>query len=383
MLPAVLLGQKEAAIGGRLLGKLLGVVVEPVLAVKAVQADAPPFDPLKRANLPFRNDPHNDQGRAQNLPDVTQVDRLGEACDVLALHGEVRQVARPVARNHKEKHRGADDDAGSQSQGGRDQGLLDGLAILLGGAEGALRSAPGGFHAPLDLVTDERGDGTEDVNDEEDHEGGADGEDGAGQHHQEGQRRQVAVVAISAGGEDFHHGREQHQMDRGRKQAVERTGAGGENQKIEQVKEDVEDGNPRDRAGSERIINSTDIAPEPDAERREDHDDGREIQPAGRRDRQEACGQHQQQRDFKVTLDADVRLISGGRRGVGLGLRSHGGSSGRVGSYSSAELRRARRFEPGPNVRRRRQTSSELTGLPDELRLGGVLIQRPAWGFGR
>ena len=97
-------------------------------------------------------------------------------------------------------------------------------------------------------------------------------------------------------------------MNRGGQHAVNGAGAAGEDQEIQAVKENVEDGNARDGFGSKGIIDAADVAPQFDAQRATHHDDGYCVQLARGGDGQESRGQHQEQGYLKVTLHADVRL---------------------------------------------------------------------------
>src|SRR6185436_13136486 len=65
---------------------LLRVVVVPLPAVEARQADAAPLEGLKVARVALRKHAQDDDVRLENLADVTKVDRTREPGNVLRLH---------------------------------------------------------------------------------------------------------------------------------------------------------------------------------------------------------------------------------------------------------------------------------------------------------
>ena len=83
-------------------GNAVGIVVEPLLAIEAVQRDPSPFDSNIGARTFLRDHPHYHHGRAQNFANVSEVDGFRKSRDVLGLHGERREVPRAIAGNDEE-----------------------------------------------------------------------------------------------------------------------------------------------------------------------------------------------------------------------------------------------------------------------------------------
>ena len=97
----------------------------------------------------------------------------------------------------------------------------------------------------------------------------------------------------------------------------------GEDQEIQAVKENVEDGNAGDGFGAKGIIGAANVAPQFDAQGATYHDNGNDVQLARGGDGEESGGQHQEQGNLKVALHADVRLPLLRVGGDGLCLFAH------------------------------------------------------------
>src|ERR1019366_673874 len=84
-------------------GNAVGVIVEPLFAVKAVQRDAAPLYTDVGAGILLWYYAHDDHGGAQNLADVSQIDGFGKPGDVLSLRGESAEVSRAITGNDEKQ----------------------------------------------------------------------------------------------------------------------------------------------------------------------------------------------------------------------------------------------------------------------------------------